>query len=200
MPKSELSGKIFGRLLVMKESGHTKCGKVKWLCRCSCGRKTTVNSGHLKSGHTRSCGCLSIETTTTRNTKHGNRYIPEYTIWRDMHRRCSNIKAKGFEYYGGRGIVVCESWSSFDNFYRDMGSRPGDDLSLERINNDGPYSPYNCKWATRTEQSNNTSRNRIVTFNGKKQTMAQLARHLEMNYSRLRYLVKKSNTRNELIL
>jgi hypothetical protein len=105
----------------------------------------------------------------------------EHHIWKKMKFRCLNPNSDNYHHYGGRGIVVCDRWlESFENFYQDMGPRPKG-LTLERKNNDGPYSPENCKWATRREQANNTRRTRRVIYNGQSFSVAQLARQFGLS-------------------
>ena len=96
--------------------------------------------------------------------KHGHtsgRFSPTYHSWATMHQRCSNKKTTHYRHYGGRGIAVCDRWASFENFLADMGERP-EGTSLDRINNDGPYSPENCRWATRAQQARNSSQTKLV--------------------------------------
>lgn len=102
----------------------------------------------------------------------GNKRTPEYSSWQSMRARCHNPNAKRYERYGGRGIRVCEAWSDFAQFLRDMGPRPKGH-TLERKNNDGNYEPTNCKWATPKEQQNNTCLTVYVEHDGKRQTLAQ---------------------------
>jgi len=152
MKQIDIKGKKFGRLIV---TNYMQGGD--WFCVCKCGFFTLAKSGHLRSGATRSCGCLQKETRIRNGQKkktHGMDGTPTYWIWQGLRRRCYDPKTKGYKYYGGRGIKFCKRWERFENFYADMGERPPG-LSIDRINNDGNYGPANCRWATITEQNNN---------------------------------------------
>lgn len=148
--RQNLLNKRFGKLLVtsFKESLNRAC---YWNCLCDCGKMTVVQSSHLNCGGTVSCGCHRKEKSTT----HGMRNTPEYKVWASMIARCYNPKEQSFEYYGERGIKVCDTWlNSFENFYNDMGGRPSS-MSLDRIDVNGDYEKENCKWATVSEQAYN---------------------------------------------
>lgn len=156
----------FGRLQVIKEVEPivSPCGtkRRKFLCQCDCGNQKEVQFGHLKSGHTQSCGCFHKE--TFNNKKHGLKYHPIYHTWTDMKQRCLNNKNSRYNDYGGRGIIVCDSWlgkNGFVNFLNDMGERPIG-KSLDRIDNDGNYCKENCRWATISEQNKNQRRWKVA--------------------------------------
>ena len=155
----DLTGKTFGKLTVIKKTIVKKSGAL-WECVCSCGNPKIVSTGHLTSGDTKSCGCLHGE-------YHGMKGTPEYKVWQGMKRRCYNKHEKSFFRYGGRGITVCDEWvNSFTTFFKDMGSRPDSNLSIDRIDNTGNYSANNCKWSTRKEQANNRRSNKTYTYKG----------------------------------
>ena len=163
----DLIGKIFGRLTVVSRENNDKWGHSKWLCICICGKKTVCHIANLRSGSTQSCGCFNKEKTREVCTTHGYCGTKIYHIWDGIIQRCTNPKASSYKIYGGRGIKVCQRWNKFENFLNDMGDRPTDEHQIDRINNDGDYSPDNCKWSTKKQQARNKRNNRLITHNGK---------------------------------
>lgn len=153
----DISGKQFGRLLVLSRAENTKHGGARWNCACDCGAHTVTKGGSLRSGETASCGCLVGEAATERNRKHGLWGTREYRIWNNMLQRTTNENHTHYHDYGGRGIGVCDAWMAFECFIRDMGVCPAG-LTLERVDNHAGYSKENCIWATRSTQARNTRR------------------------------------------
>ena len=186
MRKLNLVGLKFGRLTVLSElTGRDNQGHVLFKCKCDCGNIVNVVGYRLKCGLTKSCSCLQKEIVSKRskidNKTHGLSKTSTYKSYLDMIIRCNNPKSKPYPHYGGRGIKVCERWMrSFENFIEDMGARPSNNLSLERINNDGNYELSNCKWADRYDQANNKSNNTLISYKSELYTIAELARLLEI--------------------
>lgn len=144
-----------------------------WICRCDCGGTTSVRSSYLRDGTAMSCGCAKKGI----NRKHGMVHTPEYKAWDNARSRCYRVKDRKYPLYGGRGITMCDRWrQSFANFYEDLGRRPSDRHSLDRINSNGNYEPGNCRWATIVEQNNNRSINRRLVVDGRTVTVAEAAR------------------------
>jgi len=185
----DLTGHIYGRLtvlcLVRKEKHYSR-----WLCRCECGRYRTYVSTNLRRGLVRDCGCNRGALISKKMKRHGLTKTPLYVIWTGMMDRCFNPKNYSFSHYGGRGITVCERWQTLDNFISDMGPRP-EGMSIDRINNDGPYSPENCRWATNKEQGRNRRDNRNVTIDGRTLTVTGWAEVMGIKYPTVRQRLRK---------
>lgn len=175
-------------------SGEDKQRRRVAVFRCECGTRKIFDCFKVRSGNSKSCGCLKNDSLRLRSTRHGhtkgNTASRTYKCWCSMIHRCTNKNSTCFSDYGGRGITVCNRWKdSYEAFLSDLGECDKG-LTIERINNDGNYEPGNCRWATRTEQAHNTSRNRMLTHNGVSKCISEWA---------MEYGIKKGTLRLRII-
>jgi hypothetical protein len=166
MRRLELTGQRFGRLTALTYQGNKY-----WQCHCDCGAEKAVLGENLRTGMIRSCGCLRSEITAARSTTHGQARTQKsrlYAIWTGMKSRCRNPNRERFRNYGGRGVVIYPEWLDFTPF-RDWACANGyvDNLTIDRIDNDGNYEPGNCRWIPMAAQQRNSRRNHLLTFEGK---------------------------------
>ena len=189
--KQNLTGHRFGRLVVVEKSGHDKFNQFLWKCRCDCGKEITTTTNRLNMGKTRSCGCLKAEV----NISHGMCYTRINSIYRKMKERCFWRKSPRYGDYGGRGITVCNEWlgeNGFLNFYNwAISNGYSDNLTLDRMDNNGNYEPSNCRWVDEITQMNNMRNNHLLTYNGETHTVAEWARIMDMPYQRLLSRINK---------
>lgn len=166
----DLTNQKFERWTVLKQVKNPHDSSAAWLCLCDCGNISIVRGKDLRYGKSKSCGCL--------RTKHGGEGSPLYRVWHGIKVRCFNPNSPAFKDYGGRGITVCSEWlndfAAFRDWAIENGYRAG--LSIDRIDNDGPYSPDNCRWATTEEQANNRRSNHLVSHNGETHTLSEWSR------------------------
>lgn len=171
-------GDKFGRLTTIKIIDFRHKNQV-WQCKCDCGNICEVNKAHLGKD-TKSCGCLAREIQSKLKTKHGKTKTKEFQVLNWMKSRCYNPNNKRYSDYGGRGIKICDRWmdkeKGFENFLEDMGKRPTDKHSIDRINVNGDYTPENCRWATIDIQVSNKRNNILITYKEKTATVAEWSR------------------------
>lgn len=162
--KIDLTGKVFGKLTVLEDAGRTRDKKLLWKCICACGNAVIVRAVCLSGGQTKSCGCSSQDSKIT----HGMASEPVYRVWASIVQRTTNPKNSQWEYYGGRGIVLCEKWKAFEGFWDDMRQGYSPELSIERRDVDKGYDKSNCYWAEIATQQHNKrkQKNRSSMFLG----------------------------------
>ena len=196
-PENNLRGRVFGSLTAMFWIRKASSGTWIWLCRCFCGRHSSVRASNLISSHTRSCGCLKVESTTT----HGMRGSPEYSAWRAMIQRCRNGNHPEFENYGARGITVCDKWAdSFEAFLSDMGVRPSSRHSIDRVNNEKGYSPENCRWATGSQQMRNTRGNHWIEIDGQRKLITDWAIEKDIHFTTICHRIERGMSERDAVL
>ena len=192
----DLTGQRFCRLIVVKREENIKKGVTRWRCKCDCGNEIITTTTALKTGGCKSCGCLHVESARKQglaSKKHGDVGTRLYRIWPNMKTRCYNIKNNNYKRWGARGIFVCTEWLndfiSFKTWALNNGYK--EDLLIDRIDNNGPYSPENCRWATPLEQANNTRKVRLIKYNGEELSLNAWARKLGIAVTTLYNRLKK---------
>ena len=176
-PIKEMKGKRYGRWLVVSFDKLDN-NKALWNCICDCGIKASVRGDHLRNGRSRSCGCNAhAPIKHGHNLKYGGK-SPTYHSWASIIQRCTNPNYEYYSYYGGRGIKVCDRWRKFENFLMDMGERPKD-KTIDRKDNDGDYTPDNCRWGTIAEQNSN-KRAKNTALNTYEQSLYEVSKWLPM--------------------
>ena len=184
----DLKNQTFGYLQVVKYREKDKNNKALWECKCKCGQTKVARGSDLTTGKIKSCGCYKTEMIVNKTTKHKLSHSRIYCIYHNMLERCNNQNNSHYCYYGERGIKVCEEWSNkkdgFLSFY-DWAIKNGytDELTIDRINNNGDYDPNNCRWTDMKTQNRNKRSNRILTYNGENYIMKDLAQKLGIKYS-----------------
>lgn len=186
MPRKaeDLSGRRFGMWAVVRRGeniGHVAA----FICRCDCGATSLVRGHSLRSGGSTGCGCARSKRLGDRARSHGKHNHHLYGTWVAMRDRCRRKNHDQFKNYGGRGITVCDRWADFESFLEDMEPSWRHGRTLDRIDNDGNYTPENCKWSTQSEQLSNQRPKRSITFNGETRALSDWARVVGIHPSTL---------------
>lgn len=197
--KNNLTGNRYGRLIVLKENGKTNHGDLRWLCKCDCGNIKTITGTKLKSGWTKSCGCLQKEIARKHMLKHGLSDSRLYSIWENMKERCYRPSNNRYYRYGARGIKVCKEWLDFEKF-AEWANKNGykDGLSIERVDIDGNYEPNNCCWIPLKEQTQNRENTVWIYYQGKRFCMSQFAKDMGVSINVIRNRIKHGLSGDEM--
>lgn len=196
MKAIDLTGRVFKRLTVVKQI-EKRGVQLQWECVCACGKTKNATSNSLLTGKVTSCGCRQKEA-ALENCKnnsfektHGMTLTSMFRLWGHMHERCKENHKTHHDRYFARGIRVCDRWSTFENFYADMGDKP-DGMTLDRIDNDGPYSPENCRWASLKAQQRNQRRTNFLLVGGDKVPAMDVADAIGVKKSAMQYFITVS--------
>lgn len=192
MEKPKKANIKFNRLTLIEPVGFDKQNRPIWLCKCDCGKTKNIRYWDVVHGRVKSCGCLRdekahewlISYNKSHNIKHNECHTRLYNIWHGMIQRCYNQNSCHYKNYGQRGIRVCDEWRNSYVVFREWAHKNGykENLSLDRMDNNGDYEPSNCRWATVKEQGRNRRTNRLITYNGKTQTLMDWSLELNIKY------------------
>lgn len=198
MPREveNIIGKRFGRLVVIENLGIKKHGSAIHRCLCDCGNVKEVPNSYLKSNHTTSCGCLVKEIHTTHNLCKTR----IYKIYEKMKDRCYRKNFTFYNNYGGRGIKICNEWLNDFKLFYDWAIQNGykDNLTIDRVDNNGNYEPSNCRWVDRKTQNSNTRRNKFITYNGETKTISDWGKQLKIPINTLSRRLKQNRPIDEI--
>lgn len=200
----DLSGNRFGRLVVLELEKPIN-RRTMWKCRCDCGNIVTVDAYSIKSGHTKSCGCLHREVAKETITKHGLSHSKVRRTWKNMISRCENKKCSQYGDYGGRGITVCEEWHDLEIFakwaYANGFSeeKTKSEQTIERKDVNGNYEPSNCCFVTMKEQNNNKRNSRRISCNGETHTLSEWSEITGINRTTIAWRLNKGLSAEEAL-
>lgn len=190
----------FGKLRVVSYSGLDNRKERVWECECDCGNVVCRNGGSLRIGKTTHCGCELGKKIGESNTTHGQTKTRLYRVWSNMKTRCDNPNYYLTDSYGARGITYCDDWIKFESFMDwSLANGYREELTLDRINTNGNYEPNNCRWTTMSVQQNNRTNNRLITYNGECDTLANWSRKLNIKYNVLQHQLNMGKGLGEII-
>lgn len=169
----DITGQRFGRLVALKHVGFASNNVALWKCKCDCGKMIVARECNLHNGITKSCGCLQVEKTKKVNSKHCKAHTRLYNIWSKMKERCYNPTRKAYKNYGKKGVSVCDEWLNDFQKFCDWAIENGykDNLTIDRINSNGNYEPYNCRWVTLSENVRQKYKSDFITVGDKSLTI-----------------------------
>ena len=201
MPKPfiDMIGMKCGNWTVVERAPNAGKCQTMWLCECACGKRKIVNAYDLRTGHSKSCGCL-------KNVTHGDARYNEnarlYSIWQGIKRRCTNESSNSYKNYGARGINMCSEWSADYKLFRSWALSHGysDELSIDRIDVNGNYSPENCRWSTFIEQQNNKRTCHYIEVNGETHTIREWSRLTGVSENTIYKRIRKNKPVTSLLL
>lgn len=202
----DISGQRYGRLVAIERCKRKKGKKTAWMCVCDCGNEANVNLGDLRSGRTKSCGCYRRENTaiigkTAKRVTHGDTDSRLYRIWNAMKNRCLRESTNAYQWYGNRGISICNEWLEYQEFKAwAVENGYSDKLTIDRIDNEGNYEPSNCRWITNKEQQRNKSNSRFITIDGETKCLSEWAEMHDMDRSTLRYRLNAGWDKDRLFI
>lgn len=188
----DLTGQRFGRLTVLYRV-QNRGASTMWKCRCDCGNERNISANSLHNGTSASCGCMRRELAAEKHTKHNHCHSRLYTIYNNMKARCYRVTNHKYPRYGGRGIKLCDEWlNDFGKFFDwAMANGYQENLTIDRIDNDGDYEPSNCRWVTNVEQSNNRSSNHLIEFQGQTRNITEWSKITGLSYSAISSRINK---------
>lgn len=197
----DLTGQRFGKWIVLKQAPTGKHRETRWYCRCDCGKERNIDGDSLRRGQSKGCRSCHTSRRNTMNIKHGQTKTRLYGIRRGMISRCENPNEPAYKNYGGRGIKICPEWRKDFTAFRKWALEHGykDNLTIDRINNDGNYEPENCHFIIKAAQYRNTRNNRLVRIGNETKSLAEWAEETGINYSTLRARVRRNCPEHRLL-